>query len=197
MGQQQLLLLVLATVIVGLATVAGLEAYDQGMTRANKDALTQLAVEIASDVQAHAQEPTQFGGKDVDKIGGTTPASNATIKLESLGYPTVPSSESEYFGSEAVNAATYANINGECAITNGDVTTSPMKVQCESHMSEVTVEVRSLDAEGIVVASEGFKDGSGSGGGSGGSGGGSGGGGSGGGGSGGGGGGGGGGGIGY
>jgi hypothetical protein len=62
MGQQQLLLLVLATVIVGLATVAGIQAFDEGQTQAAQDALQQRALTIGSDIYAATQQPTQLGG---------------------------------------------------------------------------------------------------------------------------------------
>ena len=76
MGQQQLLLLVLATVIVGLATVAGIEAFDQNQVQANGDALSGTALEIASDAQALRQKPAQLGG-----------VSNITnVTLSDLGY---------------------------------------------------------------------------------------------------------------
>ena len=66
MGQQQLLLLVLATVIVGLATVAGIEAFEQGEQQATQDALTQRAVSIAAGILAAHQTPSQFGGIDLE-----------------------------------------------------------------------------------------------------------------------------------
>jgi type II secretory pathway pseudopilin PulG len=62
MGQQQLLLLVLATVIVGLATVAGINAFEQNQKQATADAMTQEAMRIASDIQAYALKPEQMGG---------------------------------------------------------------------------------------------------------------------------------------
>lgn len=62
MGQQQLLLLVLSTVIVGLATVAGIEAFSEGKTRATQDALQQRAMTIGANLQATLSEPTQFRG---------------------------------------------------------------------------------------------------------------------------------------
>ena len=67
MGQQQLLLLVLATVIVGLATVAGINAFEQNQKQATADAMTQEAMRIASDMQAIALKPDQMGG--VDGVG--------------------------------------------------------------------------------------------------------------------------------
>ena len=62
MGQQQLLLLVLGIVIVGLAVVVGINAFGENQKRANADALVNDALRIASDVQAWALKPEQFGG---------------------------------------------------------------------------------------------------------------------------------------
>jgi len=81
MGQQQLLLLVLATVIVGLATVAGIQAFDEGQTQAANDALTQRAVSIASDIQGQARKPSQLGGIDLSSDNASTIAN--AIGLES------------------------------------------------------------------------------------------------------------------
>lgn len=66
MGQQQLLLLVLSTVIVGLATVAGIEAFSEGQRQATQDALTQRAVSIGTDILAAHQKPSQLGGIDLE-----------------------------------------------------------------------------------------------------------------------------------
>jgi hypothetical protein len=62
MGQQQLLLLVLSTVIVGLATVAGIQAFSENQQQATQDALVQRAMSIGTDISAAANEPTQMGG---------------------------------------------------------------------------------------------------------------------------------------
>jgi hypothetical protein len=66
MGQQQLLLLVLSTVIVGLATVAGIEAFSQGQRQATQDALVQRAVSIGTDILAAHNKPSQLGGIDLE-----------------------------------------------------------------------------------------------------------------------------------
>ena len=62
MGQQQLLLLVLSTVIVGLATVAGIQAFSEGQTQATQDALTQRGISIGQDISAALNKPDQLGG---------------------------------------------------------------------------------------------------------------------------------------
>ncbi len=62
MGQQQLILLVLGIVIVGLGVVVGLEAFDENQRRTSVDALTQDVVRIAGDAQAWRLKPATFGG---------------------------------------------------------------------------------------------------------------------------------------
>jgi len=65
MGQQQLLLLVLATVIVGLATVAGIQAFSENQAQASQDALVQRGTSIASDIKGLQGRPAQMGGVDL------------------------------------------------------------------------------------------------------------------------------------
>ena len=62
MGQQQLLLLVLSTVIVGLATVAGIQAFSENQAQATQDALVQRATELGSDALAAHGKPSALGG---------------------------------------------------------------------------------------------------------------------------------------
>jgi len=139
MGQQQLLLLVLATVIVGLATVAGIQAFEQGQTRANQDALTSTAVKIASDIQARVKEPSQFGGYD----GSVQDASDKPITLEELGYNT--------------DSGVYSAADGDCELTDppslsapSDVATPNIVVTCSSDENEVAAWVDGTDSEDIV-----------------------------------------------
>lgn len=119
MGQQQLLLLVLATVIVGIATVVGIQAFSQNSVKANADALMNDAVRIASDVQAWSQKGQPFGGPttfgDVDAAtlasigyGGTSMVNqNGTFTLNS-GCVTGTFSEA---GTDGSGAATSTTVN--------------------------------------------------------------------------------------
>lgn len=52
MVQQQLLLLVLGIVIVGLAVVVGIQAFDDSAAQAEADALTMDAMQIATAAKA-------------------------------------------------------------------------------------------------------------------------------------------------
>lgn len=79
MGQQQLILLVLGIVIVGLGIVVGLQAFDETQRRTSVDALTQDVVRIAGDAQAWRLKPAVHGGGG-GAFGG--------ISFAGLGYAT-------------------------------------------------------------------------------------------------------------
>ena len=55
MGQQQLLLIVLGTIIVGVAVVVGINLFTQGAINAERDAMLQDVNGIASNAAAHAE----------------------------------------------------------------------------------------------------------------------------------------------
>ncbi len=102
MGQQQLLLLVLGIVIVGLAVVVGINAFGENQKRANADALVNDGLRIASDVQAWALKPQQFGG-----AGGweqaDTDLDEGTFFERALGYTDTDGDD-------------YTNVNGRFSI---------------------------------------------------------------------------------
>jgi hypothetical protein len=95
MGQQQLILLVLATVIVGVAIVVGIRAFTENGAKANADAMMQDAVRMANDIQALRQKPEPFGGV----------TAFTAVTFGRLGYPAT--------GTPAV----YTNQNGRFTLT--------------------------------------------------------------------------------
>ncbi|MCS3648508.1 hypothetical protein [Salinibacter ruber] len=114
MGQQQLLLLVLSTVIVGLATVAGIQAFSENQAQATQDALIQRATSVASDIVAAHNKPTQMGGIDVtsasdnSKVASAVGLSGASFDADGAGegatcnIKTSSSNSSSYSISEQV-----------------------------------------------------------------------------------------------
>ena len=81
MGQQQLLLLVLGIVIVGLAVVVGIEAFNENKSNSTVDAMVNDIVRIGSDFQAWSLKPQAFGGPSEGE--GFT-----NVSLERVGYTT-------------------------------------------------------------------------------------------------------------
>lgn len=75
MGQQQLLLLALSTIIVGLAIVMGINMFGENAAQSNLDAVTNDVLTIASRAQGWYRKPAQMGGGGRSFNGlGTAPA---------------------------------------------------------------------------------------------------------------------------
>ena len=116
MGQQQLLLLVLGIVIVGLAVVAGINAFDENQRKSSQDALTQEAFRYATDAKAWFQKPEQFGGAGADNSSGTT---TADLTWNQLGVEsTSDDSVKTPWGKIGINA-TSSKVEFEVSTTNG------------------------------------------------------------------------------
>lgn len=62
MGTQQLLLIVLGVIIVGVAVVVGLSIFGQNATQAEKDAVTQDCLRYAAQLEAQFAKPALLGG---------------------------------------------------------------------------------------------------------------------------------------
>ena len=112
MGQQQLLLLVLGMVIVGIAVVAGIQAFSEGRQKAATDAAVSDALRIATDLQAWAMKPEAFGGG-----GGDLQKGNAQVTFADLGYPNGEDSEYGYKSNTI-----YVTPNGCFKLTIDDAT---------------------------------------------------------------------------
>lgn len=93
MGQQQLLLLVLGIVIVGLAVVVGIQAFSENQKKANADALVMTSMRIASDAQAWLRKPAAFGGAVTASGTRPTDFTGLAPTLTMLGYPVNGSSQ--------------------------------------------------------------------------------------------------------
>ena len=66
MGQQQLLLLVLGAVIVGLAIMVGINLFGQGAIKANEDAVRQDLLNMAARIEEFYRKPVMLGGGGKD-----------------------------------------------------------------------------------------------------------------------------------
>ena len=110
MGQQQLLLLVLGIVIVGLAVVAGINAFDENQQKSSEDALTNEAFRIASDAKAWYNKPEQYDG------GGNNSSSLDNIAWEDIGVQ-----DGSIEGGDATDASgQYDTPWGDVSMTQGN-----------------------------------------------------------------------------
>lgn len=74
MGQQQLLLIVLGVIIVGIAVVVGINMFSASSASANQDAIISDLTNLASMAQQHYRKPAALGGggNSFDATGGGT-----------------------------------------------------------------------------------------------------------------------------
>ncbi len=95
MGQQQLLLVILVTVIVGIATVVAINTFSSASEAANRDAVTNDVVAIAAAGQSFYIKPVMLngGGNTFTGIGfddiafaGTYLPATPTAAINANGY---------------------------------------------------------------------------------------------------------------
>ena len=113
MGQQQLLLVILVTIIVGIATVVAINIFGTAADQANRDAVRQDLMSAAVQAQGIWARPTLMGGANRDFAG--THITDEQI-MERLGIPGV-------WGNDINNPATTpsttrANENGVYVLTS-------------------------------------------------------------------------------
>ncbi len=71
MGQQQLLLIVLSIIIVGIAVVIGLGLFSEGADQANIDQVVQDVVAMGAKAQQYYMKPDALGGGGQSFVGMT------------------------------------------------------------------------------------------------------------------------------
>lgn len=78
MGQQQLLLIVLGVIIVGIAVVVGINVFTASSSQANRDAVIADLTNLASLAQQHFRKPAALGGGGNKFTGWSIPTTLAT-----------------------------------------------------------------------------------------------------------------------
>ena len=78
MGQQQLLLIVLGVIIVGIAVVVGINVFTASSEEASKDAVVSDCTTIGAMAQQYYRKPTAMAGGGNDFTGFAVPAALVT-----------------------------------------------------------------------------------------------------------------------
>ena len=90
MGQQQLLLIVLGVIIVGIAVVVGINVFTASSMNANRDAVISDLTTLAAMAQQHFRKPTAMGGGGNEFTNWVVPASlSQTANMSAAVSPTV------------------------------------------------------------------------------------------------------------
>ena len=69
MGQQQLLLIILGVIVVGIAVAVGITMFTDNAVSANRDAVTNDLVNLASRAQQYYRRPASMGGGEGSFVG--------------------------------------------------------------------------------------------------------------------------------
>ena len=78
MGQQQLLLIILGVIVVGIAVAVGITMFTDNAVNANRDAVTNGLVNLAARAQQFYRRPTALGGGGNSFVGLTADAAGLT-----------------------------------------------------------------------------------------------------------------------
>ena len=136
MGQQQLLLVILVTIIVGIATVVAINVFGTAADEANRDAVRQDMLAAATQAQGLWARPTAMDG-----LGRSFEGFNDPRRLFSRG------SDSEFTYSET----TVQNENGTYTISgSGSDASSQLEITGEpaSGGSDIEVTVQRVAGTG-------------------------------------------------
>jgi hypothetical protein len=96
MGQQQLLLIVLGVILVGVAVVLGIQYFGVGAEEGAKDELTAHCITVGANAQQWFKKPAAMGGGGNTFVGFQTHFTNNLQKLAASTNGTyVPSGESD------------------------------------------------------------------------------------------------------
>ncbi len=112
MGQQQLLLIVLGVIIVGIAVVVGINVFTASSANSNRDAVISDLTTLAAMSQQYYRKPTAMGGGGNKFTGWSVPSSLDTT------------ANGVYTESVSANSITLVGVGNE----TGDDGTSPVKV---------------------------------------------------------------------
>ena len=86
MGQQQLLLIVLGVIIVGIAVVVGINLFNANAEESTKDGVVSDCTNLGAMAQQYYKKPTSMGGGGNSFAGWEVPGTGVAGGLDSTAY---------------------------------------------------------------------------------------------------------------
>ena len=105
MGQQQLLLIILGVIVVGIAIAVGISQFSAHSVQANKDGITSSLVNVAADAFQFRIRPTTLGGGSGGYTGYTIPNKMASDNNGTYAVGTISSSTVTLTGTSTLNSS--------------------------------------------------------------------------------------------
>ncbi len=113
MGQQQLLLIILGVIIVGIAIAVGVAQFGAHSTQANKDGVTSGLVNLAANAYQFKIRPTTMGGGGNAYTNYTIPSKMAKDDNGTYTLGTVSSNSIQVKGTSTINTAWVATCTAD------------------------------------------------------------------------------------
>ncbi len=136
MGQQQLLLVILVTIIVGIATVVAINTFSSASDSSNVDMVRNDVVSLAASAQGYYMKPAMLGG------GGN---SFNGITFNQVAFPTD--------GIDPADGLTAFNSNGHYTIAGTDTTITVTAIPSSRADGPMSLTSDLADGEVALVAS--------------------------------------------
>lgn len=114
MGQQQLLLIILGVIVVGVAIVVGINLFTANAIEAKRNNVTNDLIHLASEAQKYYKTPTAMGGGSNKFTGWRIPA---ILKTNADGSFTAEVSEDNIIITGIGNEVVQGNDSVEVKIT--------------------------------------------------------------------------------
>lgn len=115
MGQQQLLLIVLGVIIVGIAVVVGINLFNANAEESTKDTLVSEGTNLGAMAQQYFKKPVALGGGGNDFTGfGTAPSAGNPGQLLPANLTDTPTADWAISGA----GATSVTITGTPKLTD-------------------------------------------------------------------------------
>lgn len=106
MGQQQLLLIILGVIVVGIAIAVGIAQFSAHSTQANKDGVTSSLINVSANAYQFRIRPTTMGGGGNSYVGYAVPSKMTSDDNGAYAVSGSPTSVQIVFtGTSAINGA--------------------------------------------------------------------------------------------
>jgi hypothetical protein len=113
MGQQQLLLIILGVIIVGIAIAVGIAQFGAHSTQSNKDGVTASLVNVSANAYQFKIRPTTMGGGGGAYTNYAIPSKMAKDDNGSYALGTVATNSIQIKGTSTVNTAWVATCTSD------------------------------------------------------------------------------------
>lgn len=111
MGQQQLLLIILGVIVVGIAIAVGISQFSGNSTQANKDGVTSGLINLSANAYQFRIRPTTMGGGSNSYVGYTVPSKMASDENGTYAVSGSPTATQLVLtGSSSMNGAWVATV---------------------------------------------------------------------------------------